>query len=72
MIQYVPPQHGTGQRSQSQFQGATWAPQISLAGSRGQIMGRGKGRGPQVGTSGVQERVYAITPQPESADQPVI
>ena len=28
-IQYVPPQHGTGQRGQSQFQGATWAPHIS-------------------------------------------
>ena len=35
-------------------------------------MGRGRGRGPQVGTSGVQGRVYAITPQTESADQPVI
>ena len=28
-IQYVPPQHSTGQRSQSQFQGATRAPHIS-------------------------------------------
>ena len=35
-------------------------------------MGRGRGRGPQAGTSGVQERVYAVTPQVESADQPVI
>ena len=35
-------------------------------------MGRGRGRGPQAGTSGVQGRVYAITPQAESADQPVI
>ena len=35
-------------------------------------MGRGRGRGPQAGTSGVQGRVYAITPQVESADQPVI
>ena len=35
-------------------------------------MGRGKGRGPQVGTSGVQGRVYAITPQAKSADHPVI
>ena len=35
-------------------------------------MGRGKGRGPQVGTSGVQGRVYAITLQAESADHPVI
>ena len=62
-IQYVPPQHGTGQRSQSQFQGATWAPHISQTGSRGQSMGRGRGRGPQAGTSGVQGRVYAVTPQ---------
>ena len=35
-------------------------------------MGRGKGRGPQAGTSGVQGRVYTVTPQAESADQPVI
>ena len=35
-------------------------------------MGRGRGRGPQARTSGVQGRVYAITPQAESADQPVI
>ena len=35
-------------------------------------MGRGRGRGPQVGTSRVQGRVYAITPQTESTDQPVI
>ena len=35
-------------------------------------MGRGRGRGPQAGTSGVPGRVYAITPQAESADQPVI
>ena len=71
-IQYVPPQRGTGQRGQSQFQGATWAPHISQAGPRGQSIGRGRGRGPQTGTSEVQGRVYAITPQAESADQPVI
>ena len=35
-------------------------------------MGRGRGRGPQAGTSGVQGRVYAITPPVESADQPII
>ena len=35
-------------------------------------MGRGRGRGPQAGTSGVQGRVYAVTPQVESADQPII
>ena len=35
-------------------------------------MGRGRGRGPQAGTSGVQGRVYTITAQAESADQPVI
>ena len=71
-IQYVPPQHGTGQRGQSQFQGATRAPHISQAGPRDQSMGRGGGRGPQAGTSGVQGRVYAVTPQAESADQSVI
>ena len=35
-------------------------------------MGKGRGRGPQVGTSRVQGRVYVVTPQAESADQPVI
>ena len=35
-------------------------------------MGLGRGRCPQVGTSGIQGRVYAITPPAESADQPVI
>ena len=35
-------------------------------------MGRGRGRGPRAGTSGVQGCVYAITPLAESADQPVI
>ena len=35
-------------------------------------MGRGRGRGPQAETSGVQGRVYAITPPAESADPLVI
>ena len=35
-------------------------------------MGRGRGRGPQAGTSVVQGHVYAITPPAESTDQPVI
>ena len=35
-------------------------------------MGRGRGRGPQARTSGVQGHVYAISPQAESADQPAI
>ena len=35
-------------------------------------MGRGRGRGPHAGTLGVQGRVYAVTPQAESADHPVI
>ena len=52
-IQYIPPQRDTGQRSQSRFQGATRAPPISQAGPRGQSMGRGRGLGPQTGTSGV-------------------
>ena len=63
-IQYVPPQHGTGQRGQSQFQGATRAPPISQAGPRGQST--------QAGTSGFQGRVCSITPLAESAYQPVI
>ena len=71
-IQYISPQPGTGQRSQFQFQGATRAPPVTQVDQRGQSMGRGRGRGPQAGTSGVQGRVYAITLQVESADQPVI
>ena len=35
-------------------------------------MGRGRGQGLQARTSGVQGRVYAITPLVESANQPVI
>ena len=42
-IQYVPPQYGTGQGSQSQFRGATRAPHISQVAPRGQSMGRGRG-----------------------------
>ena len=66
----LPPQHGAGNRGQSQFQGATRAPHLSKAGPRGQSMGRGQG--PQAGTSRVQGHVYAVTPQAELADQPVI
>ena len=61
-IQYIPPHHSTGQRSQSRFQGATRAPHISQAGPRGQSMSRGRGRAPQAGTSGVHGHVYAVTP----------
>ena len=71
-IQYVPPQHSIGQRSQSQFKGAARSPHISQACPRSQSMGRGRGRGPQARTSGLQGRVYAITPQAESIDQPAI
>ena len=35
-------------------------------------MDRGRGRGPQAGTLGVQGHVYTITPSAESADHPVI
>ena len=51
---------------------AAWAPPVTQAGHRGQVMGRGRGRGPQARTSGIQGRVYAITPLAESIDQPVI
>ena len=35
-------------------------------------MGRGRGRGPQVGTSGIHGRVYFVISPVEPADQPVI
>ena len=35
-------------------------------------MGKVRGRGPQPGTSRVQGRVYAVTPQADSTDQQVI
>ena len=47
-------------------------PPITQAGQRGQIMGRGRGRGPQEGTSGIQGRVYAVTTPAEPVEQPVI
>ena len=47
-------------------------PTFYRAGPRGQSMGRGRGRGPQAETSGVQGCVYGVTPQAESVDQPVI
>ena len=34
--------------------------------------GRGRGQGPQAGTSRIQGRVYAITPPVEQTNQPVI
>ena len=64
-IQYIPSQPSTCQRSQYQFQGAAQAPSVTQAGQRGQVMGRGRGRGPQAGMSEVQGRVYAITPPVE-------
>ena len=36
-----------GQRSQYQSQGAAQAPLVTQVGQRGQVMGRGRGRGPQ-------------------------
>ena len=35
-------------------------------------MGRGRGQGVQVGTSGTQGHVYTVTPQTEATDQLVI
>ena len=71
-IQYIPPQPSIGQRSKNQFHGAARSPLVTQAGKRGQVMGRGRGRGPQAGTSGVQARVYAVIPPAEPANQPVI
>ena len=35
-------------------------------------MGRGRGQGPQAGTSGTQGRVYTVTPQTKPTDPSVI
>ena len=35
-------------------------------------MGRGRGQGPQAGTSGTQGRVYIVTPRTEPSDPSVI
>ena len=35
-------------------------------------MGRGRGGGPQAGTSGVHGHVYSVTSPAEPVDQPVI
>ena len=67
--QFVPTM---GQGKRYQAPSATQAPSVSQAGQKGQVMGQGQGQGPQVGISGTQERVYAITPQTEIADQLVI
>ena len=71
-IQYIPQNPSIGQRSQFQSQGVARAPFVTQVGQRGQTIGRGRGRGPQVGTSRVQGRVYTITPSAESANQLVI
>ena len=71
-IQYIPRHPNTSQRSHYQFQGAARSPPVTQASQRGQVIGQGRGQGPQTGTSGVQGHVYSITPPTESADQLVI
>ena len=71
-IQFIPPHLSMGQGSQYQSQGAARAPLVTQEGQRGQVMGRGRGRGPHAGTSRVQGCVYAITPPAESVNHPVI
>ena len=51
-----------GQRNQYQSQGASQTPSATQTGQRGQGMGQGQGWGSQVGTSEMQERVYAVVP----------
>ena len=69
---FVPPPPSMGQRNQYGSQGVVRAPPATQTGQRGQGMGRGRGQGPQAGSSGVQGRVYAITPPTEPADQSAI
>ena len=53
-IRYIPPHHGTGQRSQSQFQGATRAPPISQAGPRARVWVEAEGEAHRQGQFGLQ------------------
>ena len=61
-----------GQGNRYQSQGATRAPVVSQIGQRGQSIGRGRGQGPQAGTSGTQGRVYTFTPKTEPVDSSVM
>ena len=70
--QYAPSYPSMGQGNRYLSQGATRAPVVSQIGQRGQSMGRGRGQGPQVRTSGTQGRVYTVTPQTEPTDPSVI
>ena len=70
--QYVPPYLSTGQGNRYQSQGATRASSVSQTGQRGQSMSRGRGQSVKAGTSGVQGRVYSVTPHTEAADQSMI
>ena len=70
--QYVPSYPSMGQGNRYQSQGATRAPVVSQIGQRGQSIGRGRGQGPQVGTSGTQGLVHTVTPHTEPTDPLVI
>ena len=61
-----------GKRNQYQSQGVVRAPPAAQIGQRDQGMGRDRGQGPHIGTSGVQGSVYAIIPLVEPADQSTI
>ena len=69
---FVPSYPRMGQRDRFQAQGTKHVPSQSQTGQRDQSMGRGRGQGSQVNTSGTQGRVYAIVPQTEPVEQSVI
>ena len=74
----LPPEQGSQGFGTAQSQSVVgqeriqYIPPHTGTGQRGQVRDRGRGRGPQAGTTGVQGRVYAVIPPVKSVDQPVI
>ena len=52
-IQFIPLHPSMGQRSQYKSQGVARVPPVTQASQRDQILGRGRGWGPQARTSGI-------------------
>ena len=69
-MQFIPPHPSMGQRNQFQSRGDIQEPPATQIGQRGQSVGRGQVQSPQARMSRTQDRVYAVVPEAEHADQP--